>query len=90
MNTLNLIVCTSIVIFVIGCSDASPWMNRDDSQVIEKCRAVCKQCDCIGFYCGDQCICECPKANSGKCLAFGDSDKENVNRKVEIRLLFFF
>lgn len=34
----------------------------DSSKEIEKeesCKNLCGHCGCKGFYCGDECICEC-------------------------------
>ncbi|XP_030382014.1 uncharacterized protein LOC115629643 [Scaptodrosophila lebanonensis] len=28
------------------------------------CKALCEHCGCIGFYCGEECICECNNENS--------------------------
>lgn len=30
------------------------YLEQEDS-----CREVCEICDCNGFYCEDECICEC-------------------------------
>ncbi len=32
----------------------SNFIERDES-----CKAVCGICECEGYYCGDECICEC-------------------------------
>ncbi|KAL7732401.1 hypothetical protein ACLKA6_004376 [Drosophila palustris] len=28
------------------------------------CKALCEHCGCLGFYCGEECICECNNDNS--------------------------
>lgn len=28
------------------------------------CKALCEHCGCLGFYCGEECICECNNENS--------------------------
>lgn len=42
----------------------------DNSKEIEKeesCKNLCSHCGCTGFYCGDECICECNgKESEGK------------------------
>lgn len=47
------------LVIVASCAYASP---ADRSNYIEQensCRQVCGLCDCDGFYCEDECICEC-------------------------------
>lgn len=45
---------------------ASPVMSGNNLDLVEDCRNLCKHCNCVGFYCGEQCICECSKSESGK------------------------
>lgn len=47
---------------------------RDNNMVEQEqsCRAVCGLCECDGYYCGDECICECNLTNEeSKCLEIG-------------------
>lgn len=48
---------------VIGSCLSSPVAKRGEGEGIAKCKALCKLCDCIGFYCGEECICECNNKN---------------------------
>lgn len=62
MSKLSL-VCLTIAVCAIGSCFASPLMNRIEADGADKCKGLCKLCDCVGFYCGDECICECNNVN---------------------------
>lgn len=47
---LALIISTAIA----GPAKKSNYIEQENS-----CRQVCGLCDCDGFYCEDECICEC-------------------------------
>lgn len=32
---------------------------QDDPRNIKSCKLLCDHCNCLGFYCGEECICEC-------------------------------
>lgn len=34
-------------------------LNDQEAQKAESCKMLCGHCGCTGFYCGDECICEC-------------------------------
>lgn len=51
-----------ILALAISAAYASPATSAQRSNYIEQensCRQVCGLCDCDGFYCEDECICEC-------------------------------
>lgn len=51
-----------ILALAISAAYASPANSAKKSNYIEQensCRQVCGLCDCDGFYCEDECICEC-------------------------------
>lgn len=56
MNKFGLALCCTIVIISLCGSEASPLIRRNEDQ---KCKDLCNLCSCVGFYCGDECICEC-------------------------------
>lgn len=54
--------CKIIILFVVACvhlSLANPVDKKNFIQQENSCRSVCELCDCDGFYCEDECICEC-------------------------------
>jgi hypothetical protein len=38
---------------------ANPALKSNYIEQENSCREVCGLCDCDGFYCEDECICEC-------------------------------
>lgn len=53
-----------ILAAVIGCLtiltvSGGPLKDAKDSEKVESCKNLCSHCGCMGFYCGDECICEC-------------------------------
>jgi hypothetical protein len=52
---LFVVVLALVVSFAIaGPAKKSNYIEQENS-----CRQVCGLCDCDGFYCEDECICEC-------------------------------
>lgn len=52
---LFFVVLALVVSFAIaGPTKKSNYIEQENS-----CRQVCGLCDCDGFYCEDECICEC-------------------------------
>lgn len=47
------------LIFVVSCAYANPAARSNYIEQENSCRQVCGLCDCDGFYCEDECICEC-------------------------------
>lgn len=45
------LVCTMVLANPV---ERSNYIEQENS-----CRQVCGLCDCNGFYCEDECICEC-------------------------------
>lgn len=51
-----------LVVILFLCASSSLSSPTHKSNYIEQensCREVCGLCDCNGFYCEDECICEC-------------------------------
>lgn len=57
MQTFYLVVLTTVVIGVIGYSQALPL--DENPELRKSCTNLCEHCGCVGYYCGDECICEC-------------------------------
>uniref|UniRef100_A0A0K8U9X0 Uncharacterized protein n=1 Tax=Bactrocera latifrons TaxID=174628 RepID=A0A0K8U9X0_BACLA len=53
-----------------------------EQRLESSCKSLCEQCGCLGFYCGEQCLCEYDKRLSNR----GDSARRNgtkVNTRSE-------
>lgn len=59
MNQISFAFCFVVVICAVCHIQASPLLKRNQAMEDQKCKDICKLCNCIGFYCGDECICEC-------------------------------
>lgn len=61
MDKMRLCLLFGIVIFVCCFAISSAIPVQDDSfkEKLASCKELCGHCDCQGFYCGDECICEC-------------------------------
>lgn len=59
------VFCFAIVVLAIHCAQANPLMEGPDAVEYENCKNLCNLCNCIGFYCGDECICECFDKSDG-------------------------
>lgn len=61
MNKFGLFVCVVVALCAVNRSAANPLLSRQEAAEDQKCKNLCTICNCIGFYCGDECICECNK-----------------------------
>ncbi|XP_055844380.1 uncharacterized protein LOC129910829 [Episyrphus balteatus] len=51
------------------------------------CKTFCDRCGCIGFYCGEECICECNQEKNGgdtECIAAIQENAKENNTPYEI------
>lgn len=39
--------------------DSQLTSDKNIALLQEECNNICNDCGCIGFYCGDECLCEC-------------------------------
>lgn len=64
---------------VIATVNALPPTKSNYIEQEKSCRDVCGICDCDGFYCEDECICECDLKTDESELEFIDEiiRKEN-------------
>lgn len=63
MIQIRAVLCITVLICVLCYIEASPLANRQDAKEYKNCKDLCKLCNCVGFYCGDECICECHSKN---------------------------
>lgn len=70
-------------------SEASPLLIRNEVAEDRKCKDLCKLCNCIGFYCGDECICECDRKDvESECDGFSIIISK-YQKKISLSLLLF-
>lgn len=48
-----------VLALVVSVALATPAQRSNYIEQEHSCREVCGLCDCDGFYCEDECICEC-------------------------------
>lgn len=57
--SLKLIFVTIVIVLTIQFVSCGPALKSNYIEQEHSCREVCGLCDCDGFYCEDECICEC-------------------------------
>lgn len=69
MNSTNLLILSvTILVCWVGCYEAGPVKHlTHEMELSNNCRDLCSHCGCAGFYCGDECICDCNKDDIGNC-----------------------
>lgn len=64
---LFLIIFLTTIISVVS---NQSWSDKSNNQSIsdlkskQNCKILCGYCNCLSFYCGEECLCECNKENS--------------------------
>ncbi|EDW37725.1 GL21110 [Drosophila persimilis] len=49
------------------------------------CKALCEHCGCLGFYCGEECLCECNNENSDtECIRTMQANAKTLNSPFQI------
>ncbi|SPP77518.1 uncharacterized protein LOC117580309 [Drosophila guanche] len=49
------------------------------------CKALCEHCGCLGFYCGEECLCECNDENSDtECIRTMQENAKTLNTPFQI------
>lgn len=61
MYLKTIVVLTAFLLTVVSANPAAKKSNYIEQE--NSCRQVCGLCDCDGFYCEDECICECTLEN---------------------------
>lgn len=84
MNQISWALCATIAICVVGHIGASPLMKRNEATEARNCKDLCNLCNCVGFYCGDECICECNHKDDES-----ESSCENSSRNLLFNLVYF-
>ncbi|KAH8270168.1 hypothetical protein KR018_005097, partial [Drosophila ironensis] len=56
-----------------------------ESKHERNCKALCEHCGCLGFYCGEECLCECNDDNSDtECIRTMQANAKSMNSPFEI------
>lgn len=77
-----------VLLSVVSCAVISTVQSVpvSDSSVVsenaDKCKKLCGLCGCTGYYCGDECLCECNSQTDGE-AACVDVMKSNC-KKMEL------
>ncbi|XP_055911543.1 uncharacterized protein LOC129945705 [Eupeodes corollae] len=81
---------TCILWITIGLMAIAVQAGPVDENEIQKgreCKTFCDRCGCIGFYCGEECICECNQEKNGgdtECIAAIQADAKKNRTPFEI------
>lgn len=57
-------ICLVLLVIYFATSATGKPIKDNEQKEVEKtkvCKELCGLCGCTGFYCGDECICECNK-----------------------------
>ncbi|XP_064547494.1 uncharacterized protein LOC135434747 [Drosophila montana] len=95
-----IVMMVLVAIAQVSISDGVPTTNstvapptstsRYDNPLAEhkherNCKALCEHCGCLGFYCGEECICECNNENSDtECIHTMQVNARTLNSPFEI------
>ncbi|XP_039485010.1 uncharacterized protein LOC120447605 [Drosophila santomea] len=56
-----------------------------ESKLEKNCKALCEHCGCLGFYCGEECLCECNDDHSDtECIRTMQMNAKTLNMPFEI------
>ncbi|KAH8257584.1 hypothetical protein KR038_011674 [Drosophila bunnanda] len=56
-----------------------------ESKLEKNCKALCEHCGCLGFYCGEECLCECNDDNSDtECIRTMQTNAKTLDMPFEI------
>ncbi|XP_017043166.1 uncharacterized protein LOC108089439 [Drosophila ficusphila] len=56
-----------------------------ESKLEMNCKALCEHCGCLGFYCGEECLCECNDDNSDtECIRTMQMNAKTLSLPFEI------
>lgn len=84
MGKIQIIVLLAVVTCaIISTVQSVPVSDSSvESENAAKCKKLCGFCDCAGYYCGDECLCECNSLTDGKAECV-DTMKNNC-KKLEL------
>lgn len=67
MQSVTLLTLAAFVVL----STANP-IAEQETGITKECKSLCSTCGCLGFYCGEECICECDEKvemKDSKCVS---------------------
>ncbi|CAO1304665.1 unnamed protein product [Diamesa hyperborea] len=84
VKSLLLLVSVFVILQLVQSTPAreSNFIEQENS-----CRSVCGLCDCDGFYCEDECICECNLTEDDNLQCIADMKHECDKNGLEYELL---
>lgn len=84
MGKFQLVLLLSIVTCaIISSVQSGPVTDASEAKDnAEKCKKLCGFCGCTGYYCGDECLCECNSQKDGEAECVGTM-KSNC-KKLEL------
>ena len=85
--TIALIIVWIIVLTTAIDNELSSQKGSEEYEEVnnKNCKVLCKQCGCLDFYCGEECICECNNDRSDtKCIAIMQTKARTMNTPFEI------
>lgn len=54
-------VTVILTLAAVVCFSAANPIAEPETGITKECKSLCSTCGCMGFYCGEECICECDK-----------------------------
>lgn len=85
MSLRSLVILLVVVLTVVS---AIPTKKSNFIEQEKSCRDVCGLCDCDGFYCEDECICECNLESDESEYYFDHTQKLRKVLRFEIQQIF--
>ncbi|CAO1364281.1 unnamed protein product [Diamesa serratosioi] len=84
VKSLLLLVSVFVLLQLVH---SSPTRESNFIEQENSCRSVCGLCDCDGFYCEDECICECNLTEDDNLQCIADMKNECDKNGLEYELL---
>lgn len=84
---LLIVWITVIVTAFENDNNVSSYNENIDLEVrnTRNCKALCEHCGCMGFYCGEECICECNNDHSDtECIATMQTNARKLKIPFEL------
>lgn len=88
MGKFQVFVLVSVVTcMIISTVQSVPVKDSSvESENSDKCKILCGSCGCTGYYCGDECLCECNSQDDGEaeCVDTMKSNCKKLNLPFEV------
>lgn len=71
IQTMQVVFCLTLAVAALVLVNSTPIADKE-SGITKECKSFCSTCGCMGFYCGEECICECNdklKPSDSKCVS---------------------